>query len=150
ALTREVLRAASLARLRVVAVVLLALGVLGSGAGLLARQAPAARTDPAPAAAEDQVAARVEDPATPEQGTRGGAGDDTPAAAAADRPPASPAPDDKSDPLPASGKVDRVDKDGNGFTLAVSSKGKGEVTRREIRLTENTRLVFSNVGPDEA
>jgi RNA polymerase sigma factor (sigma-70 family) len=168
ALSQGVLQGMFLVKLKTVAVVLLAVGILGSGAGLLAQQALADRNTQTGEGKQPESAARLaaptagpasraglparaEDGVPPNRDTRDRDDEENPVVAKEDKGPAAQGKDGKSEPLPISGTVVQVDQDGKALGLEVPSKVKGGAARKvEIKITDQTELVFSNVGPNEA
>src|SRR5262249_27791837 len=148
ALAQGVLHALFTSKVKTIALVLLAVSVLGSGAGLLARHSPGVRAGTTGIATPPRTPVRGAEEA-PDRAGRERA-DEGPPFAAEDDPPAPPEPGGTGDLLHFSGTVMRVDEDGLGIGLKTNSKADGESPRREVRITDRTRLVFSNVGPDEA
>ncbi len=149
ALSQGVLQTMFMTRLKMVALVLLTVGILGSGAGLLTHQALAATP-------EEQSSARVDEPPGPTSDGRESA-EDTLVAAEEDKEAPAPGKGKKEDHPPKkedhspqlSGSVARADGDGKSFAVEVHSKQEG--TRKvDIKITDRTRLLFSNVGPKEA
>jgi hypothetical protein len=146
------LRAMFLTKLKTVALMLLAVGILGSGAGLLTHQALADGNEKSQTAEGKRPPARAQEEVPPNRDTPGRAEEDDLAVAEEDKEPAvQDKGEAKSDsPLPPiSGTVVRVDKDGKGLGLEIPSK-EGEARTVDIKIPEKTRPVFSNVGPDEA
>lgn len=116
-----------LTKLKIYVAALVALTVLGTGAGLIAQQALAGQpaTEPAAIPADEQR--------TPDDPDRRGG------QRAEQR-----APD-------ASGKVVSVSKDGKSFTLEVPTRNRGEEpTRVEVKIGDKTALTYNSVGLNAA
>jgi RNA polymerase sigma factor (sigma-70 family) len=155
ALSRGVLHAMFVARVKTVAVVLLVVGILGNGTGLLVHQTLTARTAETQTVAQRQPAFRPDEgvfpPLPPEQQVRGGADEDHWPLIEEDAAPAAPDPGVKEfGPPQFAAMVLRVDPDGKRLLLELRSKAEGSASQKEITLTDRTQLVFSNVGPNEA
>jgi RNA polymerase sigma factor (sigma-70 family) len=126
-LTQGVLHTMFLTKLKIYVAALVALTVLGTGAGLIAQQALAGQpaTEPAAIPADEQR--------TPDDPDRRGG------QRAEQR-----APD-------ASGKVVSVSKDGKSFTLEVPTRNRGEEpTRVEVKIGDKTALTYNSVGLNAA
>src|SRR5262249_25330472 len=120
ALTEGVLQTMSLTKLKTTALVLVVVGILGSGVGLLAHQALTNKIEITQTAKEKNKTAAAQD--------KGGKEFNRPQ---------------------LSGKVVRVDKDNKALTLEILSKPEG-IRKVVIKITDKTQLVFSHVGPKEA
>ncbi len=127
ALAQGVLHAMALTKLKNLATLLVILTLFGTGAGLLAR-----------GGAADPAASGVAAVVAPERGEKKAAGEPT-------RPPG-----------PAlAGKVVAVAADGKAITVEVARRGDGRKPeeapqKHEIKLTDKTEILFSDVGPGGA
>jgi RNA polymerase sigma factor (sigma-70 family) len=154
ALSQGVLQGSFMAKLNATPLLFVAVGVLGSGVGLLAQRAPAhQRTHEISSSRSEPTEER------PIALARPGDADvsmfppsDVEPAAESDVRVAdlTPGNNEPSEPLPISGTVLRVDGDGRVVTLAVNSKFARNASQKDIEITDRTRLVFSNVGGGEA
>ena len=148
ALNQGVLQAMFVTKLKMIALMLLMLGILGSGAGLLAPQAFAESNENiqtiSPVDAEGgNLFAGEEDRPAPKKDKPAPGKDKAPPK---DRP--APVKGEKESPR-YSGSIASAEKDGKSFSLALPSKS-GEAQKVEIKLSEKTLLSFSHVGPNEA
>jgi hypothetical protein len=136
-------------KLKTITLVLLAVGVLGSGAGLLAQRA--AWINPATRDTSQQPAPRAGKGVRPDQDALGKT--DEPTLFFTEEEDKKPAAQDKGgkkfDLPQISGKVAQVVGDGKGLAVEVHSKPEG--TRKvDVKITDQTRVTFGNVGPKEA
>lgn len=145
-LSEGVLRALFLTKLKVMALALLVVATLGSGVGVLAHQALAQKTERMQTADRNQPAGQV----PPNRDIPDRPDEEDVAVAQEDRIPAAPGKDGTSDPRPIAGTVVRVDTTGKGLGLKIPSKVAGQTSLKDIRITDQTQLLFSNVGPNEA
>lgn len=150
ALSQGVLHALFMTKLKTIALVLFVVGILGSGAGLLTHQALADLPDKETRRQGDrETGSRADEPPFSLSPSAKAAEEDL-VVAPEDKAP--PVPDKVGNALPQqiSGTVVRVDRDGQGLALKIPFKVEGGPSSKEIRITDRTQLVFSNVGPNEA
>lgn len=151
ALSHGVLQTLFLAKFKTIALMLFVLGILGSGAGLLAHQILADKSETTQTAEWKQPAARAEDGGSPNPDTRDRADEENRVVAREDRIPAAQDRSGTELPQQMSGTVVQVDENGKGLSLEIRSKGEGEASKIvELKITDKTLLVFNNVGPNEA
>jgi RNA polymerase sigma factor (sigma-70 family) len=151
ALSQGVVHAMFMTNLQTSALVLIVVGILGSGAGLLAHHALADRTERTQTAEVKQPVVRAAAGTPPNWDARNQAEEEYPVFAEVNSAPAAPDQGGKEiDPRQLVGTVVQVDRDGKRLGLVVPSKVEGEASRKEIEITNRTQLVFSNVGPNEA
>lgn len=151
ALSQGVLHAMFISKLKSITLLVFVAGILGSGAGLFAHQALTDKPMPVEIAEGKPPADRAQVRVPPNQDARGWADETNQIAAEDDKDPAAGSDVNESDPLRIAGRVVQVDMDGQSLGLEVQTKGKGEMSRMvEIKMTEQTQLVFNQVGTNEA
>src|SRR5262249_12718681 len=139
--SQGVVRSLFLTKLTTIALTLFAVASLGSGAALLAHQALTEKPTPA---------AQAEGGSSPNRDVGDKANEQSVVVTREDTAPAVTDQGGTADPLPIAGAVVHVDQDGKGLRLKVPSKVVGQSSQRDIKITDATQLLFSNVGPNEA
>src|SRR5207247_1264474 len=118
ALSQGVLRAMLMTKLKMIALVLFVVSILGSGAGVIAQQSLAGKTEQTQTAEGTQPPTQAKDGIPPNRDTPGRANAEDLVAPEEDKvPPAQDKGGKEFDPPRFSGTVVRVDRDGKGLGL---------------------------------
>jgi len=140
ALSQEVLHSLFMTRVKAFGAVLIAVGILTSGTGLFAHQALTTKGDQAPTVAAIQTPPAWTKPSIPPN-------NETPDVPNQETP-VPPVKIESEFPTRYSGTVVRVDHDGNTLSLEIGPKLEPRTV--EIKLTDRSQIVFTNVAANEA
>ncbi len=150
-LSQAVLQTTLMTKLKTIAVALCAVGILGSGAGMLTQETvagPVAKTQIADVK-QLEVPSRTDWQSVSLEDIADRIDEENSLAANEDKTTV-PKRKDGIYPQLLSGTVVQIDQDGKGFGLRIPSKVNGEAFRKQVKLTDRTQLAFSKVGPNEA
>lgn len=149
-LSQQVLNALLVTKVKTAVLTLVAVGMLGIGASLPSGQLFDAGNVPIQTSEDAPGVGRVEEPIPSIPVMPDEAIEDNPLAVNDHRPTVAPLTSGKELPQLMSGTVVRVGNDGT-VGLEIRSKNKGDQgTRVDIKLSNKTELVYSDIGPEEA